>query len=106
KHVSRGPAPRQEHLHRAALLAGVRFGGARRGAAGSGDDRPMFTRMPTAASVTTRDEPPKDTNGSGTPVTGSSPVTAPRFTRVCRPSHPTTPEASSRPNVPGARAGT
>src|SRR5205823_7917728 len=37
--------------------------------------RATFTRTPTAARVTTRDEPPKETNGSGTPVTGRRPVT-------------------------------
>src|SRR5439155_12404722 len=95
EHVPRRPAARQEHLHRVALLAGTRFEGTRRGAAGSVDDRPMFTRMPTAASVTTRDEPPKDTNASGTPATGTSPATPPRCTNGSRPNDPTTPQATS-----------
>jgi hypothetical protein len=40
----------------------------------------MLESTPIAASVTIRAEPPKETSGSGTPVMGSKPVTAPRFT--------------------------
>ena len=36
-----------------------------------------LSRMPVAAIVTSSDEPPNDTNGSGTPVTGRMPITAP-----------------------------
>jgi hypothetical protein len=37
----------------------------------------MFRRMPEAAIVTTRDEPPAETNGRGTPVMGRTPTQAP-----------------------------
>jgi hypothetical protein len=63
----------------------------------------MLASTPTDTSVTTSAEPPNDTNGSGTPVIGSRPVTAPRFTIACSPNHPVMPAASSRPNVSGAR---
>jgi hypothetical protein len=63
----------------------------------------MDTTIPTAASETTRAEPPNDTNGSGTPVIGRSPVTAPRFTTACTPIHAVIPAAMNRPNVSGAR---
>jgi hypothetical protein len=36
----------------------------------------MLRRMPTDASITTRLEPPYETNGSGIPVSGASPMTA------------------------------
>ena len=39
----------------------------------------MFTRMPAAQSVITRDDPPKEMNGRGIPVTGSTSITAPMF---------------------------
>ncbi len=55
------------------------------------------------ANVTTSAVPPNDTSGSGTPVMGRTPVTAPRFTIVCRPIHAVTPAARNRPNVSGAR---
>ena len=62
----------------------------------------MFARTPIAASVTISAEPPNDTSGSGTPVIGRSPVTAPRFTIACSPIHVVIPAARSRPNVSGA----
>jgi hypothetical protein len=37
----------------------------------------MLVRMPIATRRMTNDVPPKDTSGSGTPVTGSAAVTAP-----------------------------
>ena len=57
---------------------------------------------PTPASVTTNAVPPNERNGSGTPVIGSNPVTAPRFTRVCNPIQPVIPATSKRPK--GSRA--
>jgi hypothetical protein len=39
----------------------------------------MLRRMPTQASATTRLEPPYETNGSGIPVSGASPITAARL---------------------------
>ena len=65
--------------------------------------RAMDASTPTAPSVTISAVPPNETNGSGTPVIGSRPVTAPRFTMACRPIHDVMPAASSRPNVSGAR---
>jgi hypothetical protein len=59
----------------------------------------MLTSTPTAASETTSEDPPYERKGSGTPVTGSRPVTAPRFTSVCRPNQATIPDASRRPKT-------
>ena len=39
-------------------------------------DGAMLRRMPTAASSTTRLDPPYETNGSGIPVSGATPITA------------------------------
>ena len=39
----------------------------------------MLTSMPAASIVITSEEPPKEMNGSGMPVTGSTPSTAPMF---------------------------
>jgi hypothetical protein len=36
----------------------------------------MLRRTPTAASITTRLEPPYETNGSGIPVSGATPIAA------------------------------
>ncbi len=47
-------------------------------------------------------EPPNDTNGSGMPVTGSSPTTAPMLITACAITHTVTPAASSEPNRSGA----
>ena len=44
--------------------------------------RAIPTRIPTAAMSMTSDVPPKEMNGSGIPVTGRTPVTAPTFTIV------------------------
>jgi hypothetical protein len=42
----------------------------------------MLRRMPTAASTTTRLEPPYETNGSVIPVSGAAPITAARLIRA------------------------
>jgi hypothetical protein len=42
--------------------------------------RATFSSMPVAASSTSMLEPPKETSGSGTPVIGSTPTTAPMLT--------------------------
>src|SRR4029077_11722680 len=97
EHVSGGPAAPDHDLHRDALLApapAVPFAVA--------EPRAIAARTPIPASVTTSAEPPKETSGSGTPVIGSRPVTAPRLMIVCGPIHDTMPAASSRSNVPGA----
>jgi hypothetical protein len=39
-----------------------------------------FSSMPVAASSTSMLDPPKETSGSGTPVIGSTPTTAPMLT--------------------------
>jgi len=36
--------------------------------------RAMFSRIPDAAMVNTREDPPADTNGNGTPVIGRAPT--------------------------------
>ena len=64
--------------------------------------RATLTSTPIPASVTTRAVPPNESSGSGTPVIGRSPVTAPRLMIVCRPIHDVMPAASILPNVSGA----
>src|SRR5205085_2053854 len=114
EHVPGRSAAGDRHLHRDALLLpvaacfAVSFGrlpfDVPFPAADPDSARPMFTRMPIAASETTSEEPPNDISGSGTPVTGRRPVTAPRFTTTWSPSHDTIPPARRRPNVSGALA--
>ena len=53
--------------------------------------------------VTTRDVPPNDRKGSGTPVTGSMPVTAPMLTSACPTTQAVIPVAIRVPNRSGAR---
>ena len=50
-----------------------------------------------AAMVTTSDDPPNDTNGSGTPVMGSTPTTAPMLTNAWTRIQAVMPVASSMP---------
>ena len=57
--------------------------------------RAMLSSTPKAAMVTTSALPPKDTNGSGTPVMGNTPRTAPMFTKACTTTQQVTPAASS-----------
>ena len=63
--------------------------------------RATLTRMPAAAIVMTSDDPPKEMNGSGIPVTGSTPTTAPTLMRVSAPTQATSPRASSAPKRSG-----
>ena len=48
--------------------------------------------------------PPNDTNGSGTPDTGSRPTTDPMLMTACPTIHAVMPPASSMPNRSGARS--
>ncbi len=59
--------------------------------------RAMLMSTPAAAIVITSDEPPNEMNGSGIPVTGSTPTTAPTLMTVSAPTHATNPSASSAP---------
>ena len=56
--------------------------------------------------VKSNDEPPDDTNGSGTPVMGSTPTTAPMLTNAWTRIHAVTPVATSIPKRSGARNAT
>ena len=56
-----------------------------------------------AAINTMSDEPPWETSGSGTPVTGSRASTTAMFTKACPEIHTTMPVARSAPYVSGAR---
>src|SRR5581483_4693161 len=79
----------------------LRFGRAARAHAHRGDPgafRATFNRMPAAAIVASNEEPPKEMNGSGTPVIGSTPMTAPMFTNACTQNHDVMPTASIRAN--------
>src|SRR2546422_418538 len=64
---------------------------------------PIEISTPTATSDTISDEPPKDMKGSGTPVMGRTPVTAPRLMSAWSPIHAVMPPARIRPNASGAR---
>ena len=58
--------------------------------------------MPTAAKLTINDEPPAETNGSGMPVTGTSPTTTPMLMNAWMQIQPVMPAASKAPKVSGA----
>ena len=58
--------------------------------------------MPTAAKLMTSDEPPAETNGSGMPVTGTSPTTTAMLMKAWMQIQAVIPAASSAPNVSGA----
>ena len=58
----------------------------------------MLRRIPTEASSTTRLEPPYETNGSGIPVSGASPITAATFTVACPQTSIVSPTARRFPN--------
>ena len=75
--------------------------GDRAAAAPASPCRATLIRMPAAAMVMTSDEPPKEMNGSGIPVTGSTPTTAPTLMRVSAATHATSPRASSAPKRSG-----
>src|SRR5581483_7527682 len=65
--------------------------------------RATLSITPIAAMVMTSDEPPNDTNGRGTPVIGSMPMTAPMLMIACTTTQAVTPDATSMPNRSGAR---
>ena len=73
------------------------------GGGASSVSREIERRTPTAAKLTTSDEPPALMNGSVMPVTGRSATTTPMFTNAWMQSHAVIPPASSAPNVSGAR---
>ena len=66
--------------------------------------REMESRIPTAAKLTTSDEPPALMNGSVIPVTGRSATTTAMLTKAWKHSQAVIPAASSAPNVSGARS--
>jgi hypothetical protein len=66
----------------------------------------MLRRIPTAASSTSRLVPPKETNGSGIPVSGAIPRTAARLTAACPHTSDVIPAASSFPNGSRQRSAT
>ena len=66
--------------------------------------RATFTRTPAPTIVQTSAVPPNDTNGKGTPVTGSTPTTPPRLSTAWPTIQAVAPAASSVPNRSGARA--
>ena len=63
----------------------------------------MLTRIPAASRVITSEDPPKEMNGSGIPVTGSTPITAPTLMIVSDVIQATMASASRPPNRSGAR---
>ncbi len=55
----------------------------------------MFSSRPLAAIDTRRDDPPKEMNGRGTPVMGSSPMTMPMLRNAWAMNQPVMPMATS-----------
>src|SRR5207244_1380151 len=53
--------------------------------------RATLARTPAPNMAMTSDDPPNETNGRGTPVTGSSPTTAPMLITACPTSQAVTP---------------
>ena len=68
--------------------------------------REIDNRMPTAAKLMMRDEPPALMNGSVIPVIGKSATTTPMLMNAWMHSQPVIPAASSAPKVSGARSDT
>ena len=62
--------------------------------------------MPSPASVTSSEERPAETSGSGTPVIGTTPITAPMFTTACTPIQAVMAVAASWQNRSGTRRAT
>lgn len=62
----------------------------------------MESRIPTAAKLTTSDEPPAETNGSVIPVTGITASTTPMLMSAWKAIQAVIPAASSPPKVSGA----
>ena len=54
----------------------------------------MLRRTPTPASITTRFEPPYETNGSGIPVSGATPIAAAMLIAACPQTSAVIPAAS------------
>src|SRR5262249_8759559 len=98
-HVAAGAAPGDQHLHAASrdqrCLA-------------SASPEPCTTLIgyssPPAARFASRAEPPYDTNGSGSPVVGASPVATARLTSAYSPICNVSPPASRNVNGSSARA--
>ena len=68
--------------------------------------REIDSRIPTAAKLTTRDEPPALTKGSVMPVIGTSTTTTPMLMNAWKTSQAVMPRASRAPNVSGALSAT
>ena len=64
--------------------------------------REIESRIPTAAKLTSNDEPPALMKGSVMPVIGSSTTTTPMLMKACRVSQAVMPVAISAPKVSGA----
>jgi hypothetical protein len=62
--------------------------------------------IPSPTIVTSTEESPWDTSGSGTPVIGNTPITAPMFTTAWPTIHTVITADSSALNVSGARRAT
>ena len=62
----------------------------------------MERRIPTAAKLTTSDEPPALTKGSVMPVMGSRLTTTAMLMKACTSNQPVMPVASRPPKVSGA----
>ena len=59
--------------------------------------------MPSPISVTSKDDNPAETSGSGTPVIGRTPITAPMLTVACMTIHAVMAAAPRRQKTSGAR---
>ncbi len=62
--------------------------------------------MPSATMVTTSDEPPLETSGNGTPITGRTPMTTPMLISAWPSTHTMTPVVAMTTNGSSARCAT
>jgi hypothetical protein len=62
--------------------------------------------MPRATRVTSNDDRPAETSGSGTPVIGRTPITAPMLTTACSTIQAVIAVAARRQNTSGTRRAT
>ena len=63
----------------------------------------MFCNRPMASMPANSDDPPYDTKGRGTPVTGMMPRHMPMFWNAWKPNQQAMPAAATRPNTSSAR---
>src|SRR6185503_2089396 len=95
--------PRTADTHEVDLLVPLEDTRPRHGPQTSARCETLRSR-PTAAIATSSEDPPEETNGSGSPFVGNSPTTTPRLTTAWFTSSAETPNARSAPNGSATRS--